>query len=476
MADVAFKFRPDTSVAFTKSPDHRATEIGDGINIQGKEYSQPDVLSSAVWDLKNIALLEPTSSCDDPPAGSQDEWRISVFKVTGNEACGNDECVRYTGRVSAETPDLEGRQRAAQFPCMLYVDSVPSDGLPDEMSGPADLCPFKPLAPPLAPTPSPRPPTPSPPSTCPGEKLPPRPFDASASGHTQGELASAFAVNTTRGAFRLVDVWGCSSVVFLVDIATPTVGNCVRHPIPSASTAETYEQTWPIVADATKRKEMLQDLIEASPNSVHYIFLSTRDGRHALMEEMDAAFEQLAPSEHWQAHVHFALEFPSAIVGAPGDYLCGYNAFCSTTAALSPYAAPLPFAFAIDRKQRFDAGGDIVELYEAARLARTYDRLAELDFAIRAEGATAQEHVLVSGVTTDRYFYVPFTSPPGSQRLDTMHFDITVTCHENNPFRCADPRGMNRPGFIFHCKELLPDNGGDRCGKATEVARWMRPY
>jgi len=125
-SDITFKFHPKTSVAFTKSPAHRATDIGDGIEIQGKEYSQTDVLSSAVWNLKNIALLEPTSLCDDPPAGSQDEWGTTVFKITSSSACGDgiDGCVLYNGMVSGTSSNLVGRvEKSGRFPCQMYVDS-----------------------------------------------------------------------------------------------------------------------------------------------------------------------------------------------------------------------------------------------------------------------------------------------------------------------------------------------------------------
>ena len=123
VADISFKFHPATSVAFAKSPDHGAVEIGDdGIVIREKAYSATDVLSAAVWDLKNIALVEPTSSCDDPPTGSQDEWGVSVFKVTGNDECG-ESCVRYGGHVSAASSNLVRLEKSGRFPCQLYVDA-----------------------------------------------------------------------------------------------------------------------------------------------------------------------------------------------------------------------------------------------------------------------------------------------------------------------------------------------------------------
>jgi len=128
VADIKFQFHPETSVAHTKSPDRGAVEIGDdGVVLGDKAYTAVDVLSAAVWDLKNIALLEPTSSCDDPPAGSQDEWAISVFKVSASDKCGA-ECVLYSGRVSASSSSLDvSVQKNGRFPCQLYVDSNGDD-------------------------------------------------------------------------------------------------------------------------------------------------------------------------------------------------------------------------------------------------------------------------------------------------------------------------------------------------------------
>ena len=118
---IDFKFHPEVSVAFTDAPFHQAASLEDGIEIRGEEYSQTDVLAAGTWTNKNIALLEPTSSCDDPPAGSQDEWGVSVFKVTGNEACG-EECVHFSGLVSGASDNFVARKEG-RFLCQLFVES-----------------------------------------------------------------------------------------------------------------------------------------------------------------------------------------------------------------------------------------------------------------------------------------------------------------------------------------------------------------
>ena len=83
---------------------------------------------SSDWDHKNIALLEPTSTCS---ANEQNDlsWGISVFKVEEHRHCTDGEtaweghpCVHYSGYVSAATSNFvnvnEGR-----FVCQLFVDS-----------------------------------------------------------------------------------------------------------------------------------------------------------------------------------------------------------------------------------------------------------------------------------------------------------------------------------------------------------------
>ena len=119
IADIAFNYYPQTAVKFTDFPHHLAKTI-DG------DAAEADALVSSAWDHKNIALLEPTSSCREQ--GDQ-AWGISVFKVEEHRHCANGEtaweghpCVHYSGFVSAATSNFvnvnEGR-----FVCQLFVDS-----------------------------------------------------------------------------------------------------------------------------------------------------------------------------------------------------------------------------------------------------------------------------------------------------------------------------------------------------------------
>ena len=126
IADIAFNYYPQTAVKFTDFPHHLAK------TIEG-DAAEADALVSSAWDHKNIALLEPTSTCGADEQNDQ-AWGISVFKVEEHRPCADGEtaweghpCVHYSGYVSAATSNFvnvnEGR-----FVCQLFVDSDYADG------------------------------------------------------------------------------------------------------------------------------------------------------------------------------------------------------------------------------------------------------------------------------------------------------------------------------------------------------------
>ena len=93
------------------------------------DKDEADALVSPAWDHKNIALLEPTSTCGVDEQSNQ-AWGVSVFKVKEHRHCTDGEtaweghpCVHYSGYVSAATSNFvnvnEGR-----FVCQLFVDML----------------------------------------------------------------------------------------------------------------------------------------------------------------------------------------------------------------------------------------------------------------------------------------------------------------------------------------------------------------
>ena len=104
VADISFNYYPQTAVKFTDFPHHLAKTIAG-------DAAEADALVSSAWDHKNIALLEPTSTCG---ADEHDQaWGISVFKVEEHRHCNDSEtaweghpCVHYSGYVSAATSNF----------------------------------------------------------------------------------------------------------------------------------------------------------------------------------------------------------------------------------------------------------------------------------------------------------------------------------------------------------------------------------
>ncbi|EOD21658.1 membrane attack complex/perforin domain-containing protein [Emiliania huxleyi CCMP1516] len=136
VADISFNYYPQTAIKFTDTPYHMAN------TIEG-DQTEADALVSPAWDHKNIALLEPTSSCSaDEEGRSNQSWAISVFKVEEHRACNDGEtawsghpCVHYTGYVSAESPNFVN-VNTERFVCQLFVDSDGSSPPPKVSSGP----------------------------------------------------------------------------------------------------------------------------------------------------------------------------------------------------------------------------------------------------------------------------------------------------------------------------------------------------
>jgi len=121
IADISFNYYPQSMVKFTDFPHHRANAIK-------ADADEADALVSSSWDHKNIALLEPTTTCSADDGGSE-AWGISVFKVEEHRPCTDAEtvweghpCVRYSGYVSAATDNFVN-VNSGRFVCQLFVDS-----------------------------------------------------------------------------------------------------------------------------------------------------------------------------------------------------------------------------------------------------------------------------------------------------------------------------------------------------------------
>ena len=121
IADISFKYYPEKQIKFTDFPYHIS-------EVMDTEADEVALLVDSGWDHRNIALLQPTSSCDTGTKGAS--WDVSVFKVEEHRACADGEsaweghpCVHYSGYVSAETAGFVTVNQD-RFICQLFVDGL----------------------------------------------------------------------------------------------------------------------------------------------------------------------------------------------------------------------------------------------------------------------------------------------------------------------------------------------------------------
>ncbi len=136
--------------------------------------------------------------------------------------------------------------------------------------------------------------------------------------------------------------------------------------------------------------------------------------------------------------------------------------------------APLPFAFAIDRDQRWDPVGSLSTRVGGPQALRMgtfagdfFDAKARMRERVAAENAAGARVVsLVDEDVTERVFTRTVTLPDLSG-VDTMNFDVSVTCPFRSPFACSE---WDRIALIEVCLD------GAACEDRREVVRWITPY
>lgn len=118
-ARIQYHFHPEASVTLTDAPFSKAVNLEEYVAIGGVDYSEVDVLVNSSWTGKNLALLTPTSSSDDPPKGHQDEFDVTIFMVEKNQACG-EACVHYSGQISTASVNFVAR-KDGRFLCRVLI-------------------------------------------------------------------------------------------------------------------------------------------------------------------------------------------------------------------------------------------------------------------------------------------------------------------------------------------------------------------
>jgi hypothetical protein len=134
---------------------------------------------------------------------------------------------------------------------------------------------------------------------------------------------------------------------------------------------------------------------------------------------------------------------------------------------------PLPFAFGIDREQKWDSVGSLSPVVGqdsqwgmASFAAHFYNHKAELMAKTQAEAVT--EVNMLDELVTARHHVVTVDLPAAETMatFNKLEIDINVTCPHRNVFGCSE---WDRNARIQYC--LDPE-----CAEQREIVRWITPY
>lgn len=309
---------------------------------------------------------------------------------------------------------------------------------------------------------------------CEAEGLARRDFVSEGVGLKFGDRAGDFTVQLLDGeAFTLSEAWsGCESYVFL-------------NYFPDLRA----QQNGPWEGDQLFATS-LRVLVQESPRNVRYFFTSYEEDRAAREMRMGALRERArselealgeADAAYWMERLHFVTDRSTEMGGAAGELFYAYLRF-----AFDPdnrvdlgdrgqAPPPLHQVFAIDRFQRWDAGGSLApfvggdpEFTMAAYLGHFYNHKLDLDARVRAEAAEATTVELLNEAVTDRIIdrTVTLPGPDEMGAFDTLDFDIAVNCPHQNPFACSE---WDRIARIDWCADA-------ECAERYEIVRWITPY
>ncbi|MEE2755862.1 MAG: peptide-N-glycosidase F-related protein [Myxococcota bacterium] len=289
-----------------------------------------------------------------------------------------------------------------------------------------------------------------------------------------GDAAGGFTANTLTGSWSLADEWsGCDSYVFLTyfpDIRANSDGSL-----------------W--VGDGLWASR-IAELFEAGPRNVHYFFVSYEDDPSAIAERMEAQRQRLeselvnrladeADRAYWRSRFHFVTDRVTVIDGSVGAFFRDYMRFLFTPSSVVDLGnrgraqPPLPFAFAIDRHQKWDSVGSLSPVVGqpsvwgmAAYAGHFFNHKAELETRLEESNATVV--TILDDMVTARHHVKTVTLPDADTMasFDRFEIDIQVTCPHRNVFACSE---WDRNARIQYC--LDPE-----CAEQREIVRWITPY
>jgi hypothetical protein len=303
--------------------------------------------------------------------------------------------------------------------------------------------------------------------------LPSRPFLTAGTGTARGDVAGDFTLAMVDGtSFTFsTDATGCESYVFL----------------PDGLTVSQTDTTSIWTAD-------LPALLEASPQNVHYFFVSqegTEAAANTSTQAMQARITALlaAPSSglstadlaHWKTHLHVATESAQRIDNWVGSTLDGWG----------------QQGFAIDRRQLLRGVGLLSDVTrqipdapasewpfesnlayaanEPLYMNAEEDQLDQLD----AENATVVPVFHGQILSGDGYATVDMPSAAQMATFDTLEIEVTM--------QCPDPTELefNSCGAWDYIAQLYldtpeadagPDAGPDGGVTETELGRFITSY
>jgi hypothetical protein len=304
--------------------------------------------------------------------------------------------------------------------------------------------------------------------------LPRLAFDDGDGGQMFGDLAAEFRVDTLDGSWSLSEHWtGCESYVFLVHF------NDLRAN-PSGQ--------W--IGDYLWNTDPL-DLVREGPENVHYFFVSYDPNllnRRTRIEDMrdrvEAGLEQVVADEaaraEWRSRFHFVTDRLTEVEGSVGAWAQSYMQYLFSRDSLVDLGdrgmaqAPLPFAFGIGRDQRWDPVGSLDEVVGrpplwamAAYAPHFYNHRAAVEAQVASEPDVV-EIPLVEERVTDRILVRTVTLPDANDMagLNSVEFDVGVTCPHRNVFACSE---WDRIARIEWCADA-------ECAERQEIVRWITPY
>jgi Peptide-N-glycosidase F, C terminal len=314
------------------------------------------------------------------------------------------------------------------------------------------------------------------PSFCAQLQLASRPFITTGTGPSRGDLAADFTLPLLDGTSWTfsAEATGCETYVFVPDLI----------PVSSATSTSIWDRD-------------LLALVKASPENVHYFFVSQQSTDALAKTSLDAMQARVAAlvatgggltvpvAAQWKQHLHVVSTRAQATKSWVGDALLGWG----------------QLGFAIDRRQRLRGVGSLSDVTrtdpkvpatmwnfesnlayvanEPIYMNAQSDELDRLD----TEGATVVP-VLTGGVISgDGYADVQLPSAAEMAQFDTLEVEVNMACPDPTAVELASCGPWDYIVQLFvDTPDLdagLPVEAGPDAGVPpieTEIARFITSY